>query len=347
MRALLTPHIEHYTIGLSRELSKLVKITLLTTKRFNTQANQIVVPNLPIPYFKGLMRKIIFKLFGGVYDIIHVNTSQDGLFAGNFDKLLVTEHGWPDPKIVEETERGYYLKEQSALLKLYEMGVPIVTVSNYSAEMLRKLYGIKAHKVIYHGLLENFISKPKAAPMKHKILYVSRLVSAKEPFVLLKALSRICNKLDFKAIIRGDGPLLDIVKRYVHQNNLDSCIHILGKVPFSKLPNLYKSHTIFVHTCSREPFGIAVLEAMGCGLPVIVPKEGGSLEVAGDAALTFKSGDYEDLSEKLLSICNDASLYEKLSKKSIIKNILFIIPIIYLNILWRIFLSLLLRVFLP
>ena len=197
------------------------------------------------------------------------------------------------------------------------MGVPIVTISNYSAEMLRKLYGIKVRKVIYHGLLENFISKPKAAPIKHRILYVSRLVSAKEPFVLIKALNRIRNKLKFKAIIRGDGPLLDIVNRYIHQDDLDDCIHILGKVPFSKLPNLYNSCTIFVHTCSREPFGIAVLEAMGCGLPVIVPEEGGSLEVAGDAALIFKPGDYEDLAEKLLFICNDVSLYEKLSKKSI------------------------------
>jgi glycosyltransferase involved in cell wall biosynthesis len=202
MRVLLTPHIEHYTIGLSSELSKLVKLTLLTEKRFNTQTNQIVISNLPIPHFKGLMRKIIFKISGDIYDVIHVNTSQDGLFAGNFDKLLVTEHGWPDPKIVEESERDYYFKEQSALLQLYEMGVPIVTISNYSAEMLRKLYGIKVRKVIYHGLLENFISKPKAAPIKHRILYVSRLVSAKEPFVLIKALNRIRNKLKFKAIIR-------------------------------------------------------------------------------------------------------------------------------------------------
>jgi len=90
MRVLLTPHIEHYTIGLSSELSKLVKLTLLTEKRFNTQTNQIVISNLPIPHFKGLMRKIIFKISGDIYDVIHVNTSQDGLFAGNFDKLLVT-----------------------------------------------------------------------------------------------------------------------------------------------------------------------------------------------------------------------------------------------------------------
>jgi len=317
MRVLLTPHIEHYTIGLSNELSKLVKVTLLTTKRFNMQSGQIVIPDLPIPHFKGLVRKVVFKISASMYDVIHVNTSQDGLFAGNFDKLVVTEHGWPDPRMVEEPERNYYFKELRALLQLHDMGVPLVTVSNYSASMLRELYGVKVRKVIYHGLLRDFISEPRDAPSEHRILYVSRLVSVKEPFVFLKALSRVRDKLEFKAIIRGDGPLYCAIKEFLRRNGLESRVRVLGKVPFSKLPNLSRSCTIFVHTCSREAFGMAVLEAMGCGLPVIVPEKGGAFEVAAGAALTFKPGDHEDLAEKLLSLCSDANLYEELSRKSI------------------------------
>jgi len=66
------------------------------------------------------------------------------------------------------------------------------------------------------------------------------------------------------------------------------------------LPKLYESSSILVHTSSYEPFGFCVLEAMGMGLPVIVPKCGGAYEIAGSATIGFKPHDAMDLAEKLL-----------------------------------------------
>jgi glycosyltransferase involved in cell wall biosynthesis len=231
--------------------------------------------------------------------------------------LLITEHGWPDPKIVEEPERYYYLKEREALLRLYEIGVPIVTVSNYSAKMLETI-GIKVSKVIHNGLLPIFVSRiPRRYPQEYRILWVSRLVSSKEPFVFLKALASIRDKLNFTAIIRGDGPLRGSIEKWIHENKMEKHIVIMGRIPFEKLPELYNLCSIYIHTCSQEPFGLSILEAMGSGLPVIVPSNGGAYEIAGEAALTFKPQDPSDLTEKLLSLVYDAELYEKLSKKSL------------------------------
>ena len=317
MRVLFTPHIEHYTIGLSQELSKHVELTLLTTKHFNTNVNQLVI-DLPIPHFKGFMKWVIFRFLSPIHDVIHTNSSQEGYFSGQFDKLLVTEHMWPDPTIVEESERYYYLKERDSLFRLYDMGVPIVTVSNYSAKMLGAM-GVKVSKVIYNGLLDIFVSRsPRNHPKeyRYRILWVSRLVSIKEPFVFLEALARIHNKINFEAIIRGDGPLRDAIERWIHLNKLEDHIVMTGRIPIEKVPDLYNSCSIYVHTCSQEPFGLSVLEAMGGALPVIVPSSGGAYEVAGEAALTFKPGDPSDLTEKILSLAHDPELYEKLSEKS-------------------------------
>ena len=143
MKVLMTPHVEHYTIGLSEELSKYVDVTLLTSKQFHTRVKQIIVPSSTIPYFSILVKYIVFKLIGAHYDVIHVNSSLDGLLIGNFNRLLVTEHGCPDPRVVEKSEQKYYLRERNALLKLYEIGVPLVTVSKYSAEMLAKPMELK------------------------------------------------------------------------------------------------------------------------------------------------------------------------------------------------------------
>lgn len=221
--------------------------------------------------------------------MIHVNCSQEGLFAGNLEKLVLTEHGWPDPLLVEKSERSYYLRERDALIQLYEDGVKIVTISNYSAEMLRKTYGIRVHRVIHHGLLETFLSRePREAPREQRILWVFRFVSVKEPLVLLDALVRVRDKLSFKAFLLGGGPLRHALENYAHRNSLEGKVFFVDRVDFEKMPSVYSACSIYVHTCSRESFGLSILEAMGSGLPVIVPSSGGAYEVAGDVALTFK-----------------------------------------------------------
>ena len=321
MRVLFTPHVEHYTIGLTQELSKYVYLTVLTTKHLDANVNQLVV-NIPIPHFKGFAKWMIFRFSPLLrYDIIHANTSQEGYFSRQFDRLIVTEHGFIDLKIVEKSELQHYLRELNALRRLHEIGVPVVTISNYSAKMLRELDGVRAYKVIYHGLLEDFLSsRPKRYAFDKRelrILWVSRLVHVKEPFILLEALARIRNKINFKAIIRGEGPLAIDIKRYIAKKDLVGKVFLKARVPFKKLPELYNSCDIYIHTCSREPFGFSVLEAMGSGLPVITPNSGGAYEVAGEAALTFKSHDPSDLAEKILLLAHDAQLYEKLSRRSI------------------------------
>lgn len=59
MNVLFIPHsVEHYTVGLSEELKKNVKLVMFTTKYFETGTKQIVIPNFPV--FRGLTRKIFF-----------------------------------------------------------------------------------------------------------------------------------------------------------------------------------------------------------------------------------------------------------------------------------------------
>ncbi|MEM2261964.1 MAG: hypothetical protein QXK24_05890 [Ignisphaera sp.] len=132
IKVLFIPHaVEHYNIGLSEELKKSTKLILLTTKRLETKAKQIIIPALQFQlledYSGRLLRKISIVIFQKFHDVIHVNTASEGLFAGNFNKMVLTEHGWPDPRFVETHERKFYEKEQMALLQLHKMGVPIVT----------------------------------------------------------------------------------------------------------------------------------------------------------------------------------------------------------------------------
>jgi glycosyltransferase involved in cell wall biosynthesis len=319
-KILATPHAKHYTLGLYNALSRLgVEVSLVTLQqRYAVAARQYVAPRIPAPRSRALAQHILLAFLSHFHDVVHVNSSGEGGAARSYDKLVVTQHGCPDPNAVEESLRWFYEKEERALLSLYEIGVPIVTISNFSAEEMRTTLGVKVAKVIYHGLLKSFKSgKKRSFKQKHVILWVSRFIRFKEPFILLSAIKKLKENHSFTLVMLGDGPLKEQLQRYVRLHGLEKVVIFQEKIPFEHMPFVYRRATIYVHTCSREAFGLSVLEAMGSGLPVVVPDSGGAAEVAADAGLKFKPGDAEDLADKLLAVMQDPELYERLSAKSI------------------------------
>ncbi len=127
------------------------------------------------------------------------------------------------------------------------------------------------------------------------LLYVGRLSAEKNlPLLLdtLRCLSRDTRR-DFRLIIAGDGPLAPWLRqeslRFAPQR-----IHLLGQLHHqAALASLYANCDAFLHPNPREPFGIAPLEAMASGLPLIVPNAGGVLSYANaeNAWLAEPSGE--------------------------------------------------------
>jgi glycosyltransferase involved in cell wall biosynthesis len=317
LKVLFTPHVDHFTIGLCTELAKYVDLTLLSDKRYNIKVRQIVTPDLP-PMLRVFLKRSLWAVYPLLFDLFHVNRSFDSVSVAKHEGLIVTEHTWPDPSLVHESQREYYRRERDALLRLYEQGIPIITISNYCSKMLREKFGIRTSKVIYHGLLGMFRTRePKELAQKQVILWNSRLVPMKEPHLFVEGLANINSRIDFKAVFRADGPLYERLIKLVKKYKLMGKVTFVEPMPFEKLHGLYKSATLLVHTASNEPFGFAVLEAMGSSLPVIVPREGGAHEVAGAGALTFEPHDPVDLAEKIVSVVSNADAYRKQSKRSL------------------------------
>ncbi|MEP6742096.1 MAG: glycosyltransferase family 4 protein [bacterium] len=102
---------------------------------------------------------------------------------------------------------------------------------------------------------------------------------------------------------------IDICRR----NQMTDRVHFLGKR--SDVANILHSLDGYVHSSVNESQGIAVVEAMLVGLPVIVSNIGALLEVTnnGDCALVFRTGDAEDLSDQLIKFAQDGSLRARLA----------------------------------
>lgn len=142
---------------------------------------------------------------------------------------------------------------------------------------------------------------------KLKVLMVARMVPYKEHGTLLKALHRLKSRNELPGIqldLLGEGPLKAKVKKEVQRLGLNNHVKFLDKVPYSEMKNLYQSHDFLVLPSDGEAIGMVVPEAMACGTPVIVSDTVGAKDyvVDGENGLIFKTGDDQDLAEKLMKI---------------------------------------------
>ncbi len=108
------------------------------------------------------------------------------------------------------------------------------------------------------------------------LLYAGRLAREKNLDLLLAAMRDLYvnGRREFHLLIAGSGPLLSRLR-----SDADACpgrIHFLGHYDSrEKLAELYANCDVFTHPNPREPFGIAPLEAMASGLPLVCPETGG------------------------------------------------------------------------
>lgn len=119
---------------------------------------------------------------------------------------------------------------------------------------------------------------------------------------------------------KGIGELTAAVNQ-IKINNSDVSLKIVSSLPYSKIQKIYQDADIFCLPSKntkywQEQFGMALVEAMSCGLPIVTTDSGAISEVCGDAVLYAKQGDAHDLQLKLESLINNPTLRKELGNKA-------------------------------
>jgi glycosyltransferase involved in cell wall biosynthesis len=144
------------------------------------------------------------------------------------------------------------------------------------------------------------------------VLFVGHLFPNKNLGNLLRAFKLISRKIPHQLVIVGgrrwkfkdDLGLLDSLK-------LGSRVQVLGFVPRRDLMLLYNEAACFALPSLYESFGLAQLEAMACGCPVVASHTGALPEVAGDAALFCDPYDPRSIGEAIVKLVSDPKLREE------------------------------------
>ena len=192
----------------------------------------------------------------------------------------------------------------------------IIAVSRSTARDFNEIYGVPTYKikVIYNGYDDKFFRLPRKSELsnikkikeKYKIppnakylIYVGAIQPRKNLGILVSAFERIKTLhsfKDWKLVLAGSNAwLFDDLKEQIKTSVWRKDIIITGGFPVPDLPYLLWGAEMFVFPSLYEGFGIPIIEAMACGVPVISAKNSSLVEVAGNKALYFDSSKVDDL----------------------------------------------------
>jgi glycosyltransferase involved in cell wall biosynthesis len=175
------------------------------------------------------------------------------------------------------------------------------------------------------------------------LISVGRLISGKEFEFLIDGFNEAIKEVqNLKLIIIGDGVLKSKLEKKVAKLGIQDKVIFAGRINHKELLKHYSTTDIFLLLSSYENFSNAVLEAMSCGLPIVVTNVGGIPEVVKDGKNGFliKPKDPVQIAEKVLLILNNRELKQKFlnnNKEEVEKysldNVVEKLEKIYINIL--------------
>ncbi len=183
----------------------------------------------------------------------------------------------------------------------------VLADSRATKEDLQAIWNVPAEKitVLYSGVGQHFrpvTDGPALATVRRRyelgdapyLLSVSTLQPRKNYRMLIRAFRSVAAHHPHRLVIAGGkGWLYEDVLTEVQRQGLEERVHFPGFVDDADLPTLYSGADLFVFPSLYEGFGLTLLEAMACGVPVLTSTASSLPEVAGDAAIQLSPHDEE------------------------------------------------------
>jgi len=199
----------------------------------------------------------------------------------------------------------------------------MITVSKALEKEMKELSGTSNIITVYNGIHipEDHSVEEKDPRAPFVVGTAARLIPSKGIKFLIDGVNLVYQqKKNIHLEIYGDGPQKRELEEYVTLKGMEGFIHFHGFSP--ELDVIYPTMDVFVLPSLHEGLGIALLEAMAFGVPVIGTKVGGIPEIiqAGYNGELVNPGDSEELARKIIDLLEDEErrkLYRKNGKKII------------------------------
>jgi len=219
------------------------------------------------------------------FDAIHAHTSYlDGSAARAVSQrygipYMITEHTGPFSILTNHPA----VRKQT--LQAIHDAAAVWGVSDYQADVIKEYFieepGVQQKiSTLYNGvnldrfLLRNCEAGPRDA---FRIVYVGYLEEVKDPLTLIHGFKIVSQKNPRATLtIIGQGTMWEKVKDSIAQMDLESKVTMLGEKTRDEVADIFANHCdLLVLPSRQESFGVVVIEAMACGIPVVATRCGG------------------------------------------------------------------------
>ena len=237
---------------------------------------------------------------------------------------------------------------QERFTKVYKLIAPAIKViwknadalianSQGLKDMALDFYDKKFFDIIPNGVdTEVFYPIEKEESDEFKILFVSRLIERKGLQFIIPELKRIQDNIHkkIKLIVVGDGPYRGTLEQIAQENSVSGMIQFVGQKEKDGIVPYYQNADLFILPSAKEGMPNVVLEAMACGLPIVMTSCEGSKELITDNGIISSLDDFGDniiklaLNKDWLNMMGKNSLInvdQKFQWKSIVKRYLDIL----------------------
>lgn len=213
-----------------------------------------------------------------------------------------------------------WLYQRYYLPQVLNQAEHIICNSQATAQDIIDFFGISADKITPVLLAHDAANfRFLELPIHNYFLYLGRNDPYKNLSRLISAFASIPNCLDYELWIAGpmdDRYTPDLVMQ-IEALKLTRQVKFLSYVAYSELPKIIGQAIALVMPSLWEGFGLPVLEAMACGIPVITSNLSSLPEVTGDAALLVDPYDVDEIAEAMQAIAADPSLRSQLQQASL------------------------------
>ncbi|RLI73151.1 hypothetical protein DRO97_08020 [Archaeoglobales archaeon] len=341
-----TPFVRGNEYGLAESLSKLGNdVTILTSKSKAPREKAVfdgsIDKSLPfdVIYLKTVTDLFENPVVTGVFSKVTrkfdvVMLQEDYPLICHMAYFAAKRYGITTVLSSERTYIPFDFKKRlglaffdSSISQLVRENVDILTTHcTASKKFLKDVIGVKRNIEVIHVGVDCELFKPIKEPMNYigygcedlRILSVSRFHKYKGLEYLIRAMKKVIDEVNAKLYILGKG------EEELYLKNLTKGLGISGHVEFittsipnEEMPHVYSSCDIYVQPSVIEPYGIAVLEAMACGKPVVGTNVGGLLDtiVHGKTGFRVKPASSKKIAEYILQLSKD-KLRRKLGKNA-------------------------------
>ena len=308
-----------------------VRLELLSR---NIHFHEVSVPNYPLfqyqPYELALSSKLVDMVKLYKLDLLHVHYAIPHAYAGYMAKKMLQSEGIFIPMVTtlhgtDITLVGNHPFYKPAVTFSINESDVVTSVSQSLKEDTLRLFDIKNE--IY--VVPNFIDLSKfnntftdcqrdlmANEDERIITHISNLRPVKRITDIIEIFDRIQKEIPAKLLLVGDGPEKKTAEDLCIKKGIEEKVIFFGNS--REIDKILCFSDLFLLPSEKESFGLAALEAMASGVPVISSNTGGLPEVNEHGVSGYLSdvGDVNDMAMRALSILKSDETLNKFKKQA-------------------------------